>query len=54
MTMPPYNFGDLHWGVAHVLCLTGAVLGSVAGWYYGAQARRYSKMGAPDWQVRGG
>ena len=50
--MPPYRFGDAHWAAAHVLCLAGAVLGSIAAWAFAAAAKRSSDEGAYEWLVR--
>lgn len=51
-TLPPYHYGTLHWGLAHVLAFAGAVLGGVGGWAYAQSAHGQSRMGAPDWIVR--
>ena len=49
--LPAYWFGDWHWATAHVLCLAGAVLGSVAAFAWQVHANSVTKGGAPTWLV---
>ena len=49
--LPAYWFGDWHWAAAHVLCLVGAVLGSVASFAWQAHANSVTEGGAPTWLV---
>ncbi|CAL5218771.1 g490 [Coccomyxa viridis] len=47
--LPAYWFGDWHWASAHVLCLVGAVLGSIGSFAWQAHANSVSEGGAPTW-----
>lgn len=49
--LPAYWFGDWHWAGAHVLCLVGAVLGSIGSFALQAHANRVIEGGAPTWLV---
>ncbi len=50
--LPAYWFGDWHWASAHVLCLVGAVLGSIGSFAWQAHANSVTEGGAPTWLVR--
>ena len=50
--LPAYWFGDWHWAAAHVLCLVGAVLGSIASFAWQAHENSTTEGGAPTWLVR--
>ena len=49
--LPAYWFGDWHWAAAHVLCLVGAVLGSIGSFAWQAHANSITEGGAPTWLV---
>ena len=49
--LPAYWFGDWHWASAHVLCLAGAVLGSMGSFAWQAHANSVTEGGAPTWLV---
>ena len=49
--LPAYWFGDWHWASAHVLCLAGAVLGSMGSFAWQAHANAVTEGGAPTWLV---
>ncbi len=52
--LPAYWFGDWHWASAHVLCLLGALLGSIGSFAWQAHANSITVGGAPTWLVSSG